>query len=160
MFRSVFSVPAILIAMAITVAGCSTQNEKPALPVVTVVTATMNITAGIEVIARLALPDGFAPSPDYPPMWLQAGKEVAVAGTLKDRVMVIGYGGDGYLTQRVIAEDGGIGAPDAAIVDLASSPDGMMLALAVVSAKDPRLDVVTRELISAGAATPVSSFDG
>jgi len=160
MFRSVFWVPAILVAMAIGVAGCSTQEPTPALPVVTVVTATMNVTAGIEVIARLPLPDGFAPSPDYPPMWLQGGKEVAVAGTLKDHAMVIGYGGDGYQTARVIAQDGGIGAPDGAIVDLAPSPDGMMLALAVVSAKDHRLDVVVRELISAGAATPVSNFDG
>jgi hypothetical protein len=160
MFRSVSSLRAILVAIAITVPGCSTQEQKPALPVVNVVTATMNVTAGIEVVARLALPDGFAPSPDYPPMWLQAGKEVAVAGTLKDHTVVMGYGGDGYQTARVIAEDGGIGAPDGSIVDLAPSPDGMMLALAVVSAKDKRLDVVTRDLISASAATPVSSFDG
>ena len=81
-------------------------------------------------------------------------------GTLKDHTVVIGYGGDGYQTQRIIAEDGGIGAPDGAIVDLAPSPDGMMLALAVSSAKDLRLDVVARELISSGAATPLSSFDG
>ncbi|HXN87310.1 MAG TPA: hypothetical protein VN867_14645 [Candidatus Binataceae bacterium] len=160
MLRSVFSVGAILIAFAITAAGCSTHKEKPALPVVTVVTATMNLTAGIEVVARLALPEGFAPSPDYPPLWLQGGKEVAVVGTLQNRTVVIGYGGNGYLTRRIIAEDGGIGAPDGAIVDLAPSPDGMMLALAVVSAKDNRLDVVTRDLISAGAAPPVSSFDG
>ena len=62
--------------------------------------------------------------------------------------------------ERVIAEDGGIGAPDGSLVDLAASPDGMVLALAVVNSKEKRLDVVTRDVISEGAANPVSSFDG
>jgi hypothetical protein len=120
----------------------------------------MNITPGIEVLTRVALPAGFVPSPDYPPMWLQSGKEVAVVGTRNGHTLVMGYGGTGYRTERVIAEDGGVGAPDANIVDLAPSPDGMVLALAVMNPKDHRLDVVTRDLISEGAANPVSSFDG
>ena len=93
-------------------------------------------------------------------MWLQAGKEVAIVGTRNGHALVMGYSGLGYRTERIIAEDGGIGAPDGRIVDLAPSPDGMVLALAVASLKEPRLDVVMRDLISEGAANPVSNFDG
>lgn len=149
------------IALILTLAGCSGQQQvKPALPIAAVRTATMNITPGVEVLARLAMPDGFVPLPDYPPLWLEAGEEVAVAGAREGHTVVMGYGGKGYRDSRIIAEDGGVGAPDGSIVDLAPSPDGMALALAVVSAKEPRLDVVTRDLISAGAANPVSTFDG
>jgi hypothetical protein len=120
----------------------------------------MDITPGIEVLSHVALPDGFVPSPEYPPMWLQSGQEVGIAGTRNGHAIIIGYSGDGYRTERVIAEDGGIGAPDGRIVDFAANADGMVLALAVADAKQPRLDVITRDVISAGAASPVSSFDG
>jgi hypothetical protein len=72
----------------------------------------------------------------------------------------MGYGGPGYRNARVIAEDAGVGAPDGVIVDLAPSPDGMVLALAVVNANRKQLAVVTRDVISEGAANPVSVFDG
>jgi hypothetical protein len=162
MRRSFLPILAVTIALAMVVVSCSTQHTQPenALPTETVRTATMNITPGIEVISRIVLPDGFVPSPDYPPMWLQAGKEVAIVGTRSGHTAVLGYGGNGYLTGRVIAEDGGIGAPDGSLVDLASSPDGMVLALAVTNPNQTRLDVTTRDVISEGAANPISSFDG
>lgn len=161
MLRSFLPILAVTIALSFGAIGCSTQKAPgPPLPTESVRTATMDITPGIEVLARIALPDGLVPSPDYPPMWLQAGKEVAVVGTHDGHAMVMGYSGTGYRTSRVIAEDGGIGAPDGRIVDLAASPDGMVLALAVTNLKEKRLDVVTRDLISEGAANPVSSFDG
>ena len=161
MLRSFFPTLAVTIALTLAVASCSTQTQPgKTLPTETVRTATMNITAGVEVLTRVALPDGFVPSPDYPPMWLQAGEEVAIAGTRNGHTVVMGYGGPGYRSERVIAEDGGIGAPGGSLVDLAASQDGMVLALAVVNSKQERLDVVTREVISAGAANPVSSFDG
>src|ERR1700730_11847870 len=109
MLRSFLPIPAIAIALTLTVVSCSTQNAeqgKTALPTETVRTATMNITPGIEVLTHVALPDGFVPSPDYPPIWLQAGKEVAITGTRNGHTVVIGYGGTGYRTERVIAEDG------------------------------------------------------
>jgi hypothetical protein len=155
--------PLLVAGFALMVVGCSTETahpEKPPLPTATVRTATMNVTPGVEVLARVALPDGFIPSPAYPPMWLQAGKEVAVAGARNGRTVIMGYGGAGYRTPRVIAEDGGIGAKDGKLVDLAVSPDGMVIALAVASTKQKHLDVVTREVISPGAANPVSSFEG
>ncbi len=163
MLRSFISILAVMIAVTLSLGSCSTQNAppgKPALPIEAVRTATMNITPGIEVLTRVALPDGFVPAPDYPPMWLQAGKEVAITGTRNGHTAVIGYGGTGYRTERVIAEDGGIGAPDGSLVDLAASPNGMELALAVMNPAEKNLEVVTRDVISEGAANPVSSFDG
>jgi len=160
MRRSFLPLPAAVFAL--TMMSCSTQSGQPEkqLPTATVRTATMNLTPGIEVLTRVALPDGFVPAPQYPPMWLQNGSEVAIAGTRNGRSTIVGYGGPGYLTQRVIAEDGGIGAQDGKIVDLAASPDGMVLALVVVNPKGNQLQVVTREVISEGAANPISSFDG
>ena len=148
-------------ALALALVSCSTQKQPGrTLPTEVIRTATMNVTPGVEVLARVALPDGFLPAPDYPPMWLQSGKEVAIVGTRSGHAVVMGYGGTGYRTERVIAEDGGVGAPDGSIVDLAASPNGMVLALAVKNQKEKRVDLVTRDLISAGAATPVSTFDG
>src|SRR5438067_2035028 len=135
MLRSFRPFLAVTITLILTVSSCSTQNEQPGkvpLPTETVRTATMSITPGVEVLTHLTLPGGFIPSPDYPPMWLQTGKEVAIVGTSNGRTIVMGYGGAGYRTPRVIAEDGGVGAPDGNIVDVAVSPNGMVLALAVV----------------------------
>ena len=152
---------AIALMLALAAIGCSSgPPAKPQLPTATVRTATMDITPGIVVVTHVTLPDGFIPSSEYPPMWLQSGQEVAIAGMRNGRATIIGYGGDGYRTERVIAEDGGIGAPDGRILDFAANPDGMVLALAVADAKQTRLDVITRDVISAGAANPVSSFDG
>src|SRR5579872_46239 len=160
MLRSFLAILAAAIVLALGVIGCSTRQIKPTLPAVNVRTATMNITPGVEVLTRVALPDGFVPSPDYPPMWLQSGQEVAVIGSQNGRAVVMGYGGSGYRSASVIAQDGGIGAPNGKLIDFAANPDGMVLALAVVKADPARLDVVTRDVISAGAANPVSSFDG
>ncbi len=161
MLRSFLSTRVLAMALILAIASCSTQKgQPPPLPTETVRTATMNITPGLEVLARVALPDGFVPSPEYPPMWLQAGKEVAVVGTRDGHAAIMGYDGTGFRTERVIAEDGGVGAPDGRIVDLAASPDGMALALAVANQKEKRLEVVIRDLISEAAANPVSSFDG
>jgi hypothetical protein len=161
MLRSFLSLTVIATAFSVAIMGCSAKSPpaKP-LPVVTVRTATMNVTPGIEVLARIALPDGFVPAPDYPPVWLQGGKEVAVAGTRNGHSMVVGYGGAAYLTARVLAEDGGIGAPDGNIVDVAASPDGMMLALAVAHPNLKSLDVVLRDVISPTGAHPISNYGG
>jgi hypothetical protein len=148
-------------ALTFGVVGCSTQKPlgKP-LPTENVRTATLDITPGIEILSRVALPQGFVPSPAYPPMWVQNGKEIAIAGTQNGRAVIMGYGGVGYRTARIIAEDGGVGAPDGNIVDFAPSPDGLVLALAVTNRKEKRLDVVMRDLISEGAANPIANFDG
>ena len=158
--RSFLPIRALAIALTFGVVSCATQKPPPELPTAAVKTATMDITPGIEVLTRVNLPAGFVPSPDYAPMWLQAGKEVAIAGTRDGQAVVMGYGGLAFRTERIIAQDGGLGAQDGRLVDLAVSPDGMVLALAVANSTQKRLDVVTRDVISEGAANPVSSFDG
>lgn len=161
MLKSFSTSAAILLALSL--AGCSAkrpQERQPPLPTVTVRTATMDVTPGLKLLARIELPDGFTPSPFYPPMWLQSGKEVGVAGTVKGRSIIAGYGGPAWRNERVIAEDGGPGAKNGHIVDASPSPDGMAIALAVVNPAEKRLDVVVRDLISAGGGHPVSSFDG
>ena len=157
-----FSIRAAVV-LALALAGCSArhpQERQPPLPTATVRTATMDVTPGLKLLARIELPDGFTPSPLYPPMWLQTGKEVGVAGTIKGRSVIMGYSGPAWHNERVIAEDGGAGAKDGHIVDAWPSPDGMAMALAVVKPGEGRLDVVVRDLISAGNGHPVSSFDG
>src|SRR5208283_2779822 len=107
MLRSFLPTLAVTIALSLGAVSCSTQKAPGnPLPTESVRTATMNITPGIEVLARIALPDGFVPSTEYPPMWLQAGKEIAVIGTHDGHAVVMGYSGTGYRTARVIAEDG------------------------------------------------------
>ncbi len=68
-------------------------------------------------------------------MWLQTGDEIAVAGSVNGRSVIVGYGESAWQSRRVIAEDGGTGAPNGHIVDVAPSPDGLTLALAVLDRK-------------------------
>jgi hypothetical protein len=161
MLKSLSTCAAILLAL--TLAGCSAKNpqeRQPPLPTATVRTATMDVTPGLKLLARIELPDGFTPSPLYPPMWLQSGKEVGIGGTVKGRAVIMGYSGTAWRTERIIAEDGGIGARDARIIDAAPSPDGMALAMAVVNPAQHRVDLMVRDLIAASDGHPVSSFDG
>src|SRR5262249_55072206 len=112
MFRSV---PTLLIlGIAITIAACSTQKTpaKPIVPVALVRTATMNVTAGIQVLARIDLPEGFAPAAEYPPMWLRNGEEIGVVGERGGHTVVMGYLTNASHEARVLAEDNGVGAPD------------------------------------------------
>jgi hypothetical protein len=155
-----FAIGAALL-LALSCAGCSAARpQQPPLPVVTARTATMDVTPGLKLLARIELPDGFTPSPSYPPMWLQSGKEIGVAGTVQGRSMVVGYSGAAWGTERILAQDGGAGIKDGHIVDVAPSPDGMTLALAVADSHDKRVEVVVRDVIAAGDGHPVSTFGG
>ncbi len=158
------SFPALAaIALTAVASACSLLSHKPEqkpLPVVTVRTATMDITPGIKVLARIALAPEFAPSPDYPPMWLQGGKEIGVAGSVEGRSVIVGYSASAWQSRRVLAEDGGTGAPNGHIVNVAPSPDGLTLALAVADRNGQRVEVMVRDLIAADSAYPAASFDG
>ncbi len=152
------------VVLAVTVAGCfgaaHQQPQKP--PEVTVRTATLDLTPGIKVLARNTLPDGFVPLADYPPMWLQGGKEIGVVGVRSQRTVIVGFSGPGWRDARVIAEDGGPGLRDGGIMDIAPSPDGMALALAVANSKEKRIDLVVRDLIATGegGAHSAANFEG
>ena len=133
------------------------HEEKPPPPV-TLHTATMDLTPGITVNALVETPPGFMPIVGELPLWLQGGKEIALAGTLQGRTQVLGFSGGGYKHVRLIAADGGPGAPHGTIVGLAASPDG--LTLAVAEATPGRIEIVLRYVISNGGQNSVASFDG
>lgn len=133
------------------------HQEKPPPPVVQR-TATMDLTPGITVNGLVETPPGFTPIVGQPPLWLQGSKEIAVAGTIQGRTEVLGFSGNGYKHVRLVAADGGPGAPQGKIVGLAASPDG--LTLAVAEAEPGRIEIVLRYVISNGGQNSVASFDG
>ncbi len=157
MARSFLFMAAILFAIA--AASCSAQKQKPT-PAAVVRSATMDITPGIIVLARVQMPAGFVPLPQQPPMWLEEGKEIAVAGVQNDHIAILGFGGPGWATMRVLAEDGAVGGKDARIVDAAAGPDGLELALATIDPERKQAAVIVRDLISGGEGHPVATFDG
>jgi hypothetical protein len=133
------------------------HQEKPPPPVVQH-TATMDLTPGITVNGLVETPPGFTPIVGQPPLWLQGSKEVAVAGTIQGRTEVLGFSGNGYKKVRLVAADGGPGAPQGKIVGLAASPNG--LTLAVAEAEPGRIEIVVRYVVSNGGQNSVASFDG
>jgi len=133
-------------------------GKKPPAPPIIKHTATMDLTPGIIVHALVETPPGFTPIVGEPPLWLQGAKEIALAGTLQGRTEVLGFSGGGYKKMRLVAADGGPGAPNGKIVGLAASPNG--LTLAVAEAMPGRIEIVLRYVISNGAENSVASFDG
>jgi hypothetical protein len=150
----------LLVPLCLGAASCSLfhhEKRPPPLPV-TQHTATMNLTPGIMVNGLVETPRGFTPIMGQPPIWLQGAKEIALTGTLQGRTEVLGFSGPTYKRVRLVAADGGPGAPHGKIVGLAASPDG--LTLAVAEAEPGRVEIVLRYVISEGGQNSVASFDG
>src|SRR5271168_2565082 len=143
--------------------SCATKAEapKPSAPAFVARSATLEVTDGIKVLTTVELPNGFAPVAGRAPMWLQNGAEIGVVGTEDGHTIVYGLGGPGWRTGRILAAENGPRAAEAGtIVDVAASPDGLMLATAMVTADGKRLDLITRDLISTGVGEVIASFDG
>ena len=160
MHRSLLLTIPIVLLLTLAIASCSILGHKekaPATPVKLLHTGTMDLTAGIALNALVKTPPGFAPIAGEPPLWLQGEKEIALVGTRDGRTQVLGFSGAGYKKMRLIAADGGPGAPHGKIVGLAASPDGMTLAVA--EAEPGRIEIVLRYVISNGESS-VASFDG
>jgi hypothetical protein len=160
MHRSLLLTTPIVLLLTLAIASCSILGHKekaPATPVKLLHTGTMDLTAGIALNALVKTPPGFAPIAGEPPLWLQGEKEIALVGTWDGRTQVLGFSGAGYKKMRLIAADGGPGAPHGKIVGLAASPDGMTLAVA--EAEPGRIEIVLRYVISNGESS-VASFDG
>lgn len=151
-----------LLAICLLHSSCAAKKptEPPPRPVYAGHSATLDITGGIRVVGSIALPHGFTPNPEWPPMWLAQGMEIGVAGTLDDKTVVFGIGGADLTKLTTIASDFGPGAPGGRIVDVAASPDGMELALAVAEPATNRLDLRLIDSISGGEGHSVASFDG
>lgn len=154
---------AIALILTLSVGGCSLFSSgtgKPKLPVVTVRTATMDVTPGIKVYANLRLPPGFVPAPGRAPLWLQDGSEVAVIGSERGRTEIYGFSGPGWRTRRLLAADGGPGANNGVILDAAANQTGMSLALAVYEPRQKEVKVVVRDVIASGPGHEVTSIKG
>ena len=67
---------------------------------------------------------------------------------------MLGFSGAAYKHVRLVAADGGPGAPHGKIVGLAASPDG--LTLAVAEAEPGRIEIVVRYVISNGGQNSVA----
>ncbi len=159
MHRSLTLILPLTVLLSFGAASCSLLGqEKPSAPPVTLHTVTMDLTPDIIVNTLQATPPGFIPIAGEPPLWLQGAKELALAGTLEGRTEVLGFSGGAYKRVRLVAADGGPGAPKGKIVGLAASPDG--LTLAVAEAEPGRIEIVLRYVISNGGQNSVASFDG
>ena len=158
MHRSHPPLLALAALLSLGTAACSNFSHKePPPPPVILHTATMDLTPGISV-NLVKTPPGFTPIAGQPPLWLQGGKELALAGTIQGRTEVLGFGGSAYKNVRLVAADGGPGAPHGKIVALAASPGG--LTLAVAEATPGRIEVVLRYVISNAGQNSVATFDG
>ena len=152
----------IPLALAITLASCATK--KPVAPAGQALaspkttTAVLAITPDIPIATKVATPPGFVPLPGRAPLWLMNNKVLALVGRVGARAMVLGFNQKDYQHPQVIAADNGKGAPDGSIVDIAASPNGMTIATAEL--EPGRIEVVVRDLISAGKGHPVAAFDG
>lgn len=130
------------------------------MPLPRVMTATLEVAQGAKMVARTPLPHGFTPAPPYAPLWLKNGSRVAVAGTKDGGTMVIDFDADTLLDARVIATDFGRATPGGRIVDVAASPDGMTLALAVAEPVANLLEIILRDVIAQGDGSRIASFNG
>jgi len=159
MHRSLPRILPLVVLLGFGAAACSLfgHQEKPPPPV-TKHTATMDLTPDITVNALVAMPPGFTPIAGQRPLWLQGNQELALTGTLQGRTEVLGFSGRAYKRVRLVAADGGPGAPDGKIVGLAASPNG--LTLAVAEAVPGRIEIVMRYVISNSGQNSVASFDG
>src|SRR5438094_4919886 len=98
MTRSLFA--AIAICAALGCVSCSTLKGSgkgsgsgaadQSVPVVSIRTAALDITAGIKVLARVPLTGGFSIAADKSPAWVQEGREIAVIGTIEGHAAIFG----------------------------------------------------------------------
>ena len=113
------------------------------------------------MLTNVEMPDGFAPIPTRPPIWLEEGEEIGVVGTQAGHTIMYGLGGAGWRTGRILAAESGPGAAEeGTIADLAASPNGLTLATAMVAPGGNRVDVIVRDLIATGPGSVIASFNG
>jgi hypothetical protein len=139
--------------IAIGAGGCAAKKPLFGQPVPPYVhTATLGVTAGIGVVASVRMPTGFVPNPIYSPLWLQDGAEIGVVGQADGKTVVVGFSGPKLAKRRIIAKDSG--AAEGKIVDVAASPGGGELAMAIARPADNRLELTLRDLTATGALGP------
>jgi hypothetical protein len=149
-------IAAALLAM---VGGCASRSPgKISIPPA-IRNGSLVITSGIRVVSSTSLPEGFETDPDYAPIWIRHGTEIAIAGMAGGKRVLLSVAGPEGLQQRVIAEDLGPAEQDR-ILDIAASADGLTLAIAVAEPQENRVEVLLRDALSDSVARSASSFDG
>src|SRR5271155_1380485 len=157
--RSVFIL--ILALAVVSFASCSTSAPKPGPPPFVARSTTLAVTNGIKVLTNVAMPQGFAPIPSRPPMWMQNGEEIGVVGTQGGHTIMYGLGGAAWRTGRILAaETGPAAAEEGTIADVAVSPNGLTLATAMVVPGAGRVDMIIRDLIATGPGHVLAGFNG
>src|SRR5271156_5471527 len=154
----------LMLILALTAAGvasCSTAKPRTGPPPFVARSATLAVTTGIKVVTSVQMPEGFAPIATRPPVWLEDGDEIGVIGTQSGHIVMYGLGGAGWRTGRILAAETGPGAAEeGSIADIATSPNALTLASAVIVPGASRVDVVIRDLIASGAGNVIASFNG
>ncbi len=147
---------------AVSVASCSTSvPPKPGPPPFVAHSTTLDVTNGIKVLTNVQMPEGFAPIPSRPPIWLEESQEIGVIGTQAGHTIMYGLGGAGWRTGRILAAETGPGAAEeGSIADVDASPNGLTLATAMVIRGASRVDVIVRDLIATGPGSVIASFNG
>jgi hypothetical protein len=152
----------ILALLAACLGGCSsTTPPKAGPPPFLARSETLDVTNGIKVLTNVQMPAGFAPIATRPPIWLQNGEEIGVVGTQDGHTIMYGLSGAQWRTGRILAAEAGpAAAEEGTIADVAASPNGLTLAIAMVAAGGDRVDVIIRDLISTGKGNVLESFSG
>lgn len=122
-------------------------------------TATLEITAGLKVAGVVSLPADFEPDMSRAPLWLGGGSEFGVLGTRDGNGMMLGIGGVGLSSQRVVLEDDGDGAAER-LLDVAISRDGRRLATAMAAGSIDRLDINLADASNPDKSHRIASLDG
>jgi len=161
----------ILLAMAAGAAACAAKKPAAEQKATAAVkpppqilpkerTATLEVATGAKIVARKVLPEGFAPSPPFVPIWLRNGAEIALVGTKAGRTFVVEFDAATLDNPHIVASDFGPGTPGGSIVDVAGSPDGMTLAVAVAEPAANQLDLVLHDVVAQGQGSRIASFPG
>ena len=152
----------ILALTATSIAACSsTTPPKAAPPPFLARSQTLDVTNGLKVLTNVQMPAGFAPIATRPPIWLQNSEELGVIGTQEGHRIMYGLSGAQWRTGRILAAETGPGAAEEGkIADIATSPNGLTLATAMVASGGDRLDVIIRDLIASGPGNVLTSFNG
>jgi hypothetical protein len=159
--RSVFILFLALTVVSVTSCSTGSDTPKPGPPPFVARSTTLAVTNGIKVLTNIAMPQGFAPIPSRPPMWMQNGEEIGVVGTQDGHTIMYGLGGAAWRTGRILAaETGPAAAENGTIADVGVSPNGLTLATAMVAPGRDRVDVIVRDLIATGPGNPIASFNG
>src|ERR1019366_10309673 len=91
----------ILALASASVVSFSTSNApKPVPPPFVARSTPLEVTRGIKVLTAVGMPNGFAPIPTRPPIWLQEGEEIGVVGTQGGHTIMYGLGGTAWRTGR------------------------------------------------------------